>query len=72
VRLAEGAREQLAARRPSVTASLEEVWQVAVRDAGARGLGSYGVLVARAAEGRFAVLTSAESPEDLFTAGRCR
>jgi CDP-diacylglycerol pyrophosphatase len=72
VRLAAGARDRIAARRPSVTASLDDVWEVAARDAGARGLGSYGVLVARVAEGRFAVLTTPESPEDAFTEGRCR
>jgi CDP-diacylglycerol pyrophosphatase len=72
VRLALGARDRLAARAPATAASLDAVWKVAERDAAARGLQRYGVLVAQRPEGSFAVLTSAESPEDLFTEARCR
>ena len=73
VRLAPGARVRLAADSPARAPHLDLVWDVAARDAAAKGLASYGVLVMRgeAANG-FLVLTQRESPEEKFTDGTCR
>jgi CDP-diacylglycerol pyrophosphatase len=73
VRLAPGARVRLAASSPARAPHLDLVWDVAARDAAAKGLASYGVLVMRddAANG-FLVITQRESPEYQFTATTCR
>jgi CDP-diacylglycerol pyrophosphatase len=73
VRLAPGARVRLAASSPARAPHLDLVWDVAARDAAAKGLASYGVLVMRDdAADDFLVFTQRESPEYQFTAATCR
>jgi CDP-diacylglycerol pyrophosphatase len=71
VRLAPDARARLVTLSPARARRLDQVWDVASRHAG--GVEDYGVLVARdgLANG-FLVLTAARSPEEQFTAARCR
>jgi CDP-diacylglycerol pyrophosphatase len=73
VRLAPGARARLAADAPARAPDLDRVWDVAARQAAAKGLASYGVLVVRDdAANDFLVLARSESPEPQFTAATCR
>ena len=73
LRLTTGARVRLAADSPARAPHLDLVWDVAARDAAARHLASYGVLVMRSdTTTDFLVLTQVESPEYQFTAATCR
>ena len=52
---------------------LDDAWVAAARQAAAKKLTAYGVLVARAEAGDgFLVLAAPDSPEDRFTAATCR
>jgi CDP-diacylglycerol pyrophosphatase len=73
LRLAPGARARVVATSPARARNLDLVWEVAARDATVKDLPAYGVLVLRdAASSDFLVTTQRESPEDQFTASRCR
>lgn len=72
LRLKEDARPRLAGILAGRADKLDEVWQIAARDAASRGLDDYGVLVARDADGRFAVAVTPDSPEAAFTESVCR
>ena len=73
VRLTPDARARLAADAAARAPDLELVWDVAARQAAAKGIASYGVLVVRddVATG-FLVLARSESPEAEFTVATCR
>ena len=72
LRLKPDARPRLADALAGRVENLAEVWRVAARGAALRGLDDYGVLVARDADGRFAVAVTADSPETAFTESVCR
>lgn len=72
VRLRQDAPKKLASRNPPRVERLEDVWDAAARHAAALGLQSYGVIVARASEGKFLVAADGGSPEREFTQYVCR
>jgi CDP-diacylglycerol pyrophosphatase len=72
VRLRQDAPKKLASRNPVRVERLEEVWDAAARHAAGLGLRSYGVIVARASEGKFLVAADGGSPEREFTQYVCR
>lgn len=73
VRLLPTARAEVERSSPTTIQSLDQVWDAAARQAAAKKLSDYGVLVARADAGDgFLVLAEPGSPEDRFTAATCR
>jgi CDP-diacylglycerol pyrophosphatase len=73
VRFLPAARAEVEGSSPTRIQSLDEVWAAAARQAAAKKLSRYGLLVARADAGDgFLVLAGPDSPEDRFTAATCR
>ena len=72
LRLRQDARKRLASRKPLTVERLEEIWEVAARHAAELGLRNYGVIVARAPDGKFLVVADGGSPEREFTEYLCR
>jgi CDP-diacylglycerol pyrophosphatase len=71
VKLKDSVAGLLALNAAGTVATLGEVWGTAAQAAVARGLADYGVLVRQGTDGRFEVVITIESPEDLFTVWKC-
>jgi CDP-diacylglycerol pyrophosphatase len=71
VRLAPEVGQRLDQENPSYVRNLDAIWATASRDAAAKGLEDYGVLVKQGPAGGFWVAVTAYSPEAAFTQWRC-
>jgi CDP-diacylglycerol pyrophosphatase len=71
VRLDKNARSNLSQYTPVPIDSLEYIWSMAEKDAKAKGLHEYGVLVAQSSPGKYVVVTTPNSPEADFTIWKC-
>ena len=71
VRLAPEASQRLDQENPSYVRTLDDIWATAARDAAAKGLDDYGVLVKQGPVGGFWVAVTSYSPESAFTQWRC-
>ncbi|MBU3550570.1 CDP-diacylglycerol diphosphatase [Polynucleobacter sp. MWH-Berg-3C6] len=71
LRLDQNARARFEQYAPVYVDNLKSVWLIADKDAKAKGLRDYGVLVAQTLEGKYLVLVSPNSPEAAFTIWSC-
>jgi len=71
LKLDQNARTRFEQYAPVYVDTLEDVWLVADKVAKTKGLNDYGVLVAKALEGKYLVLVSPDSPEAAFTIWKC-
>jgi CDP-diacylglycerol pyrophosphatase len=71
VRLDKNARDSFLQHSPVYVNNLGHIWAIAEKDANAKGLSDYGVLVAQQSPGKYLVVTSANSPEAAFTQWTC-
>jgi len=71
VRLDKNARILFAQYLPVYVDNLKHIWSIAERDARAKGMNEYGVLVAQSSTGKYMVVVTANSPESAFTQWSC-
>ena len=71
VRLDKNARANFSQHSPVYVNSLENIWAMAEKDASAKGLNDYGVLVAQQSSGKYLIVTMPNSPEAAFTQWTC-
>jgi CDP-diacylglycerol pyrophosphatase len=71
LRLDQNAKTRFEQHAPVYVDTLESIWLVADKVAKTKGLNDYGVLVAKALEGKYLVLVSPNSPEAAFTVWSC-
>jgi len=72
LRLRSGLEQPLRENTIGQVKDLSGIWKMAAQGALAKGLDDYGVLVMQLADGDFAVIVTAESPEAAFTEWRCQ
>ena len=71
LRLDQNARSRFEQYTPLYVDNLQSVWLLADHAAKKKGLNDYGVLVAKALDGKYLVLVSPDSPEAAFTIWKC-
>jgi CDP-diacylglycerol pyrophosphatase len=71
LRLDQNARSNFSQNSPVYVDSLEHIWATAEKDAKAKGLGEYGILVAQSVPGKYVVVVTPNSPEAAFTQWSC-
>ena len=71
VRLDKNARANFLQHLPLYANNLEQVWALAEKDANAKGINDYGVLVAQQSAGKYLIITTPTSPEAAFTQWTC-
>ena len=71
LRLDQNARSRFEQYTPLYVDNLQSVWLLADHAAKKKGLIDYGVLVAKALNGKYLVLVSPDSPEAAFTIWKC-
>lgn len=71
LRLDQNARSNFSQYTPVYVDSLEHIWAMAEKDAKAKGLSEYGILVAQSVPGKYTVVVTPNSPEAAFTQWSC-